>query len=60
MLKGIIKLYTFVVNDNRDLDEINNKLKEIFYTDYSPVKQFLDKKNKREICYNIYKKYKQF
>ena len=46
MLKGIIKLYTFVVNDNRDLDEINDKLKEIFYTDYSPVKQFLVRKIK--------------
>uniref|UniRef100_A0A6C0CYE9 Helicase C-terminal domain-containing protein n=1 Tax=viral metagenome TaxID=1070528 RepID=A0A6C0CYE9_9ZZZZ len=46
MLKGIIKLHTFVVNDNRGLDELNDKLKTLFYTNYSPVKQFLIKKIK--------------
>ena len=41
MLKGIIKLNTFIVKDNRTIDELKDKLKKIFYTDYSPVNQFL-------------------
>lgn len=60
MLKGIIKLHTFVVSDNRDIDEINDKLKKIFYNDYSPVKQFLVRKIKGKYAITFIKNTSNF
>ena len=40
MLKGIIKVYTFSINQEYDLETLNDNLKNIFYTKYSPIQQF--------------------
>ena len=60
MLKGIIKLHTFIIIDNRDIDEVKDKLKKIFYTDYSPVQQFLVRKIKGKICITFIKNTSSF
>ena len=39
MLKGLIRIYTFSINETYDQYTIDDKLKEIFYKKYSPIQQ---------------------
>ena len=55
MLKGNINTYTFVINDTIDTKTIDDKLKELFYNDNSPVEQFFYRKKSGKLLITFIK-----
>ena len=55
MLKGKLHVYDFVIKMTGDIDEITNKLKEIFYSKISCIEQLNVKKYKGKIIISFIK-----
>lgn len=60
MIRGINKIYTFIININEDSTIIYNKLKEIFYENTSPIYQIYVTNFMGKLCISFMKNTARF